>query len=51
MTFRVGYDADIDCVVTSVSYVFWETVRFNQGFQNVRLFRGFDEARHWVLQT
>lgn len=31
-------------------YAFWETVCFNQGFQNVRVFREYDEAKQWVLQ-
>lgn len=32
-------------------YAFWETVCFNQGFQNVRVFRVYDEARQWISST
>lgn len=29
-------------------YAFWETVCFNQGYQNVKIFRDYDEARQWI---
>ena len=29
-------------------YAFWETVCFNQGFQNVKIFRDYDKAKQWI---
>ena len=29
-------------------YAFWETVCFNQGFQNLKIFRDYDEAKQWI---
>ena len=29
-------------------YAFWETVCFNQGYQNVKIFRDYDEAKQWI---
>jgi len=29
-------------------YAFWETVCFNQGFQNVKILRDYDEAQQWI---
>jgi len=31
-----------------VAYAFWENVYFNQGFQNVKIFRDYDEAQQWI---
>ena len=32
-------------------YAFWETVCFNQGYQNVKIFRDYDEAKRWVATS
>lgn len=32
-------------------YAFWETVCFNQGFQNVRIFQDYGEAEQWVTSN
>ena len=32
-------------------YAFWETVCFNQGYQNVKIFRDYDEAKQWIALT
>ena len=30
-------------------FSFWETVCYNQGHQNVKIFEDFEEAKSWVL--
>ena len=32
-------------------YAFWETVCFNQGYQKVKIFRDYDEAKQWIAQA
>jgi hypothetical protein len=32
-------------------YAFWETVCFNQGFQNVRIFQDYGEAEQWITSS